>query len=79
MSTLRLELDFKTDEIISPIARIYVKASFPMEGDPFTYLSKDCASASELDEAVEFLIDELKKIRQMGHGKFAHFNETEST
>jgi hypothetical protein len=74
MRTLRLVLHFSTDEaneLTSPAARIYVVGKFPMDGDPFTYLSKDCASPSELDEAVDFLIEELRKIREEGHRKFA--------
>jgi hypothetical protein len=70
MNTLRLDLDFTTDGLISPVARIYVAGSFPVDGDPRTYLSKDCASASELDESVEFLKAELEKIRKQGHKRF---------
>ena len=73
MTTLRLALDFSTDnpdEITSPVARIYVVGKFPRGGDRFTYLSKDCASASELDESIEFLKKELEIIRAEGHRKF---------
>jgi len=73
MKTLRLSLDFNTDnpdEITSPVARIYVSGRFSRDGDPFTNLSKDCASATELDEAIEFLKKELEIVRAEGHRKF---------
>ncbi len=81
MKTLRLALDFSTDEaneLTVPVVRIYVTGQFPKkgdplpeEGDPLVYLSKDCAFASELDEAVNFLKGELDKIKEEGHRKFA--------
>jgi hypothetical protein len=72
MKTFYLALDFSADEneLTSPVARIYLAGKFPKEGDPFNYLSPDCAFASELDEAIDYLKGELEKIREEGHRKF---------
>jgi hypothetical protein len=70
MSNLHLELSFTTEELVSPVARIYVKSSTGKEGDPLRYVSPDCASPRELDEAVDFLKAELEGIRKRGHAKF---------
>ena len=70
MSTFRLDLDFATDEVISPVGRVYVKRSFPKERDSKTYLTQDCASASELDNAIDRLQAELEDLRRRGRAKF---------
>jgi hypothetical protein len=74
MKTLRLALDFSTDEVnelISPVARIYVAREFPRNNDPLTYITPDCASESELGEAIEAIHKELKILSAEGHKKFA--------
>jgi prefoldin subunit 5 len=74
MKTLRLALDFSTDEtaeLVSPTARIYVAGEFTRKNDPLTYLTPDCVSASEMDEAIEFLKKELKILSAEAHRKFA--------
>lgn len=73
-NTLNLDLSFETDEIVSPVARIYVKMWSGRDGDSFHYLGQDCATASELDWVVDRLIGELEKIRKSGHAKFAAAN-----
>jgi hypothetical protein len=74
VKTLRLALDFSADEendLVSPVARIYVAGTFPRKNDPLTYLTPDCVSASELDEAIEFIQKELKILSAEAHRKFA--------
>lgn len=73
-STLNLDLSFETGEIVSPVARIYVKAWSECEDDSRRYISQDCATASELDWVVNRLIGELENIRKSGHAKFAAAN-----
>lgn len=73
-NTLNLDLSFETGEIVSPVARIYVKMWSGREGDSFHYLGQDCATASELDWVVNRLIGELENIRKSGHAKFAAAN-----
>jgi len=70
-NNLHLELSFETGEIVSPVARIYVKSWSGREGDSFHYISQDCAASSELDWVVDRLIGELESIRKRGHAKFA--------
>jgi hypothetical protein len=71
MKTLRLALNFSTDEFLSPVARIYVAGKFPREKDTLTYLTPDCVSESELDEAIESIRKELTIISDEAHRKFA--------
>ena len=74
MKALRLALDFSTDEaneLTSPVARIYVAGKFSRNNDPLTYITPDCASESDLDEAIEAIHKELKKLSAEGHKKFA--------
>ena len=71
LSNLHLELSFETYEIVSPVARIYVKMWMGRENDSFHYISQDCATASELDWVVNRLIGELENIRKRGRVKFA--------
>ena len=74
MKTLRLALDFSTDEaneLTSPIARIFVAGKFSRNNDPLTYITPDCASESELDESIEAIHKELKILRAECHKKFA--------
>jgi hypothetical protein len=74
MTTLRLALDFSTDEVnelISPVARIYVAGKFPRKNNSLTYITPDCVSESELDEAIEAIHRELKILRAECHKKFA--------
>jgi hypothetical protein len=68
MSTIRLELDFDAN---APVARIYVKRSWPIAGDPNTYLTKDCAFERELSEAIDSLHAELEELRVKGQRQFA--------
>jgi hypothetical protein len=79
MNTFRIDLDFSTGEPTSQVARIYVKRSFPADGGLPTYLSADCASASELDVAVERLKAELDEIRKQGRKRFADEHRKPST
>jgi hypothetical protein len=76
MSNLHLDLSFERNDgsgLPGPsIARIYVKFSSGVEGDSHSYISPDCASAAELDQAVDHLQKELEKIRARGHALFAH-------
>jgi prefoldin subunit 5 len=74
MKILRLALDFSTDEaneLTSSVARIYVAGKFSRNDDPLTYITPDCASESDLDEAIEAIHKELKILRAEGHRKFA--------
>jgi hypothetical protein len=71
LSNLHLELSFETGEIVSPVARIYVKMWMGRENDPLHYISQDCAFTAELDFVVDRLIGELEDIRKRGHAKFA--------
>jgi hypothetical protein len=70
-SNLHFELSFETDEIVSLVARIYVERWSMREGDPFHYVSQDCATVSELDWVINGLIGELENIRKCGLAKFA--------
>ncbi len=82
MKTLRLALDFSTDEtaeLVVPTARIYIAGEFPRNNDSLTYLTPDCISASELDEAIEFLKKELKTLSAEAHRKFADERRKRST
>ena len=74
MRTLRLALDFSTDEaneLTSPVARIYVAGKFSRNNSPLTYITPDCASESDLDEAIKAIHKELKILGAEGHNKFA--------
>jgi len=71
MSNLHLELEFNTSELYSSVAQIYVKFSSRKEGSSRSYISPDCISPSELDEAVRHLHSELDKIQERANMKFA--------
>jgi hypothetical protein len=76
MSNLHLDISFQKDDrnglVGPPRAHIYVKSfSSSTKDDDHRYISPECVSARELDEAVEFLHKELEKIRARGHQLFA--------
>lgn len=70
MKNLRLALDFNTDEVNYPKARVYVAAKFPTDDDPFVYLTADCTSTSQLKEAIDHLKRELDNIQNQANAKF---------
>ena len=66
-ANLHLELSFETGEIVSLIARIYVKTwSGLVEGDPAQYLTQDCADARDLNIAIPALAARLASGRASG-------------
>jgi len=71
MTTYHLDLDFSTNELVSPVARVYIKRSTGVSGDSLRYISPDCASPSEFDEAIKRLHAELDNIQNRAHIKFA--------
>ncbi len=75
MSNLHFDLSFEKDDGSGlpgpPMARIFVKFSSSIKGDPNSYISADCVNPTELDDAVDHLQKELEEIRRRGHRLFA--------
>jgi hypothetical protein len=71
VSTYHLELHFSIGELVSPVARVYVKMSSRNGADSPPYISPDCASPSEFDETIRCLHAELDDIQKRAHAKFA--------
>jgi hypothetical protein len=73
MSNFHLDLRFEREGSGlpgPPTAHIYVK-SFSSDDSGHKYLSPECVSARELEEAVEFLHKELNHILDTGRRLFA--------
>ncbi len=71
MKTLHFELDFQTGELVSPVARIYVKSFSENGADGHKYITQDCALPQELDYVIDNLKRELDVLRTLAHAKFA--------
>jgi len=70
MTTYHLDLDFSTSEVVSPVARVYIKTSNKVNGSSFRFISPDCATSSEFDVAIRRLHAELDEIQKRAHRKF---------
>ena len=79
MSTYRLALDFEDDRNrelpYNHVAGVYVKRPSRVQGNSLVYIAVDCASASDLDEKINRLMEELEEIRSEAHKKFKAYEK----
>ena len=71
MRNFHPELEFTTCELEPPTACIYVQRSTMREGGSRRYITPDCKSPAEMDEAIKRLHAELDNIQKQAHARYA--------